>query len=320
MTPASRLATAIDILDAILAGDPAGMTLTNWARRARYAGSKDRAAVRDIVFDILRRKRSLLWQAGPGPEDGRRLVLAYAAAEGTDLDAVFSGEGYAPDPLLDEERAGLRPLDGAPRPVALDYPDFLDDELAGSLGTELEPVMGAMQERAPVDLRVNLMRASRDEARAMLAAQEIEAEPVPGAPAALRVTGNPRRINGSDAYREGFVELQDLSSQMVARFADLGPGARVIDYCAGGGGKALALYDQGGGEARIFAHDIASVRMNDLPARAARGGRAHQRCAAWRAGTETGVIRSGLCRCALFGQRIMAPQPGCEMAHSPRGP
>ena len=270
MTPGARLAAAIELLDAILRGEPAGLVLTNWSRRARYAGSKDRAAIRDVVFDCLRQKRSLAHLSGK--ETGRGLVLAHAFQSGHDLAALFDGAGYNPAAVTEAETSRLADAGPAPDPVRLNYPDFLDVELRQSLGTDFEPVMAALSSRAPVDLRVNRMKGTRDAAMAALLDDEIAAEPVNGVPTALRVTANARRINGAAAYREGLVELQDASSQAVALGAGVAPGMDVLDYCAGGGGKALALYDAMGGKGRVVAHDIAAVRMNDLPARAARAG------------------------------------------------
>ena len=270
MTPGARLSAAIEILDAVLDGAPAGVTLARWGRGARYAGSKDRNAIRDLVFDCLRKKRSLAHRGGA--ETGRALILAHAFEAGTDLDTVFSGEGYHPAAVTPTETAALNDGRTAVDPVRLNYPDFLDDAFRRSLGESFEPVMAAMATRAPVDLRVNRQKASLVDAQAALAAEEIETLPVEGVATALRVITNPRRVASSRAYKDGLVELQDASSQAAALFAGAKPGMRVLDYCAGGGGKALALYDAIGGEGAVFAHDIATVRMNDLPARAARAG------------------------------------------------
>ncbi len=270
MTPAARLSTAIEILDAVLAGHPAGLTLTKWGRQNRYAGSRDRAAIRDIVFDCLRARRSLTHLGGV--ETGRAIVVAYAQSQGLDLDSLFTGLHYDPEPLTDVERDALAEVATAPDPVRLNYPDFLDADLKRSLGANFEAVMEAMLVRAPVDLRVNGAKADLSDAQALLRADDIETEPVAGVPTALRVTENHRRVGQSKAYRDGIVELQDASSQAAALFAEAKPGMRVLDYCAGGGGKALALFDAINGDGSVVAHDIATVRMNDLPARAARAG------------------------------------------------
>ncbi len=270
MTPAARLSTAIQLLDLILAGQPAGLTLTNWGRRNRFAGSRDRAAIRDIVFDCLRSRRSLSHIGGD--ETGRAIVIAYAQREVLAIDEIFTGDKYAPTPLTETEKQILvdpRPMSD---PVRLDYPDFLDAELKRSLGDKFEPVLAAMAKRAPVDLRVNTLKGDVEGAIRLLETDEILVESVNGVPTALRIVENPRLIGQSKAYRDGIVELQDASSQAAALFAQARPGMRVLDYCAGGGGKALALYAEICGDGGVVAHDIATVRMNDLPARAARAG------------------------------------------------
>lgn len=268
MTPAARLSAAIDILDRILGGDPATLTLTNWGRQSRFAGSRDRAAVRDIVYDCLRRKRSYAFPFGA--ETGRNLVVSHARATVPEWLEMFTGTGFDPDPITAEEHAALDQERALPDPVRLNFPDFLAQELHTSLGADFDPVLNAMLDRAPIDLRVNRMKATLDEAASLLAADDVETQTIPGLETGLRVTANPRRVAQSKAYQRGIVELQDASSQSVALFAEAKPGMDVLDYCAGGGGKSLALYDQIRGDGRIVAHDIAPVRMNDLPSRAAR--------------------------------------------------
>ena len=153
MTPAARVQAAIDILDDILAGTPAEKALTGWARRSRFAGSKDRAAIRDHVFDALRRKRS--YAAWGGAETGRGLMLGAVRAKGDDPAELFTGQGHAPLPVQPQE-TGRPPRSDAER---LDIPDWLWPILVRSLGEESEAAAMALQRRAPVHLRVNLRKA-----------------------------------------------------------------------------------------------------------------------------------------------------------------
>jgi 16S rRNA (cytosine967-C5)-methyltransferase len=260
MTPAARLSAAIEILDRILAGGPVEQTLTNWARGNRFAGSGDRHALRDLVFDALRRRRSLA--ALGGGLTGRGLVLGLARAAGTE--ALFTGEGHAPAPVSAAE-AGRTPIGDE----ALDVPDWLAPQLRDSLSGDFAAVMVAMQDRAPVFLRVNLARISREAAMARLAQDGIAAERVDWVNSALQVTGNARKIQLSAPYLEGLVELQDASSQAVVAALGVHPGMRVLDYCAGGGGKTLAIAALG---VAVEAHDANPQRMGGLPARAERAG------------------------------------------------
>jgi len=261
MTPSARCAAAITVLDRILAGEPAEKALTNWGRANRFAGSGDRAAVRDIVFDALRQRHSAAVLGG-GPT-GRGLVLGLCRAAGQE--ALFSGEGHAPLPPGPDE-AGREPL----AEERLDLPDWLLPELRESLGADLEPVAAALRLRAPVFLRVNLRRGGVADAVAALAADGIKVQPHPLAATALEVVENARRVQTSAAYLSGLVEMQDASSQAVVEALPLADGMRVLDHCAGGGGKTLAMAARA--KLRLIAHDAAPRRMADLPARAKRAG------------------------------------------------
>lgn len=271
MTPGGRAAAAMELIGEILAGAPADRALIRWTRGNRYAGSKDRNAIRDILFDCLRRRRSFGYRMGA--DTGRALVIARLLHEGSDPSETFTGEGFAPHSLTRRELDALAAVRApAPRPVALDYPDFLDVELTASLGRDLEAVMSSMQERAPVYLRVNTLRGTTGGAQVMLAQEGIQSVPLPQSATALQVTGSPRRVANSRAYRTGLVELQDISSQAVAAYCGAAPGMTVLDYCAGGGGKTLALAAAMENRGRLVAHDANAARMTDLPQRARRAG------------------------------------------------
>lgn len=261
MTPGARLAAAIAVLDKVQAGQPAEVALTNWGRANRYAGSGDRAAVRDIVFDVLRQKLSCA--AWGGADTGRGLVLGWARKAGQE--ALFNGQGHAPAPATAGEM-GQEPEGNA----ALDCPDWLEAPLRSGLGADFPAVMGAMQARAPVFLRVNLGRTTREAAAEALAAEGVEAVAHPLAVSALEVRSGARRVQATAAYLTGLVELQDAASQAVVELLPLRDGMAVLDLCAGGGGKTLAMAARA--RLRLFAHDSDRRRMADLPARAARAG------------------------------------------------
>jgi 16S rRNA (cytosine967-C5)-methyltransferase len=266
VTPAARLAAAAQVLDQILAGEPAEKALIGWARRSRFAGSGDRAALRDLVFDALRRKRSLA--AIGGVMTGRGLMLGLLRAEGQDPDALLTGHGHAMAPLTPQERQdGGTP---APGPEACDMPDWLWPLLLDSLGDRAAAIASVLQSRAPVMLRVNLTRANPDQAIAALASDGIAATPDPVASTALKVGEGARKLAQSQAYLAGLVELQDGSSQATMDELSLPSAGKILDFCAGGGGKSLAMAART--KARIMAHDVQPSRMKDLPARAARAG------------------------------------------------
>lgn len=268
MTPGARIAAAAGLLDRILAGAAAEQALTTWARANRYAGSGDRAAIRDHVFDALRCRRSFAVLGGA--ETGRGLMLGALRAAGRDAGSLFTGEGHAPAPLSEAEISHLsKPLPNDAE-VPPDLPDWLVPLFREGLGADAVAVMAALRQRAPVFLRVNLSRLTRDEAIARLAAEGIVARPHPLANSALQVTENARKIQSGDCYAQGLVELQDAASQAVVEMLPLRPGMRVLDYCAGGGGKTLAMAARA--PLTLFAHDADPGRMADLPVRAARAG------------------------------------------------
>ena len=267
MTPAARIAAAAGILDQILSGGASEQCLIAWARASRYAGSGDRAAVRDLVFDARRRQRSLAWIGGA--KTGRGLMLGRIRAAGEDPNTVFTGDRHALARLGAEEALAQAPVETAPDPVRHDCQDWLWPLLSVSLGDRVRDVLTIFQERAQVFLRLNVARASVDEAIGLLASDGIEASSASLSPSALVVTRNARRVQNSSAYRLGFVELQDAASQAVVDMVmEHARGRSVLDYCAGGGGKSLQL--AAGGAARVVAHDADPGRMRDIPVRAER--------------------------------------------------
>ena len=240
VTPGARVAAAIEVLDAVEDGIPAEQALTRWARQSRFAGSKDRAAVRDHVFDALRLWRSTA--ALGGGETGRARMIGLLRQQGEALNALFDGSGHAPAPLDAAEIAAGAPPEA--RPDRWNLPDWLMPEFERSLGREAEQAALALQARAPVSLRVNTARITLPAAMVALRDEGIETLENPLAKTALTVRDGARRLRGAKAYADGLVELQDASSQAVV--AALPEGVRCLDYCAGGGGKALALAAQPG--------------------------------------------------------------------------
>lgn len=261
MTPGARVQAAIEILDAVVAGAPAEKALTGWARRSRFAGSKDRAAVRDHVFDVLRRRASC---GAAGGADGRGLMQGLLRLRGEDPGTLFTGEGHAPAPMTAAE--SQVPATGE----VVDLPGWIVPRLRSDLGDDFERTAHALCERAPVMLRVNLRKCDRARAVTDLARDGIVAEPAQVADTALVVRVGARHVRNSAAYREGRVELQDGSSQAAVAEIDTAGATSVLDFCAGGGGKVLALAARHA--ARFVAHDANAGRMTDLPARASRAG------------------------------------------------
>lgn len=270
MRPDARVQSAKEILDCWRSGETGlDRVLVQWARNNRYAGSGDRAAIGDLVYGCVRRLRSSLWVAGlDWPGTGRAAMFGYLTQTGADTGALFSGARHAPEPPTDAERTAMRELEGAPRPVRLDFPNWLEEHLSHVSDANLD----ALRNRGALDLRVNALKASPETARDALGAESIETEAVEDAPLALRVTKGERRVARSRAYLDGLVEIQDAGSQRLAALARPESGDLVIDLCAGGGGKALAMAAACNDATRILAYDISAARLAALPERAERAG------------------------------------------------
>jgi 16S rRNA (cytosine967-C5)-methyltransferase len=274
MTPGARVAAAIEGLDDILARRrPAQDALKDWGLGHRFAGSKDRAAIAGLVFDALRRKSSASWIMHD--ETPRAIVLgALHLQRGLSVDEIASlcsGEGHSPAPLSEAERAHLSAatLEGAPLHVAADIPEWLAPHFIAAFAERAVAEGRALAERAPVDLRVNRLKTTRDKALAALA--HLHPEPTPFSPLGLRIAPGPDgrgpALNAEPAYAKGLVELQDEGSQLAALLCAAQPGEQVLDLCAGGGGKTLALAAGMENRGQIYATDTDGRRLMPIYAR-----------------------------------------------------
>ncbi|MHB1217931.1 MAG: RsmB/NOP family class I SAM-dependent RNA methyltransferase [Alphaproteobacteria bacterium] len=283
MTPGARLQAAIELLDAIDADfRPPDRLMAAYTRARRYMGGGDRAAVRERVYGVMRRRARLDWwlrQAAPGlPFDGRRRVIADLAltdhAEVRALASLFDGGQYRAAPLAPDEAALFAALSGKslddtaqPDAVKAEAPDSLWPELAALGVAELQ----ALNRPATVDLRVNALKATREEAIAALAAEGIASRPTGLSPWGLRLD-KPAALDRVKPFRDGLVEVQDEASQVAALLTDAKPGMTVVDFCAGAGGKTLALAASMENRGRILACDIAPERLARMTPRLARAG------------------------------------------------
>jgi 16S rRNA (cytosine967-C5)-methyltransferase len=276
-----RLSAAIEALSEIEARHkPAKLALKAWGDASRFAGSKDRAFVSGLVLDALRKKRSLGWMMGA---ETPRAVALGVLRYGWDWSierilAAVAEEPHGPGGLTAEEFAALetpRSLDDAPAPVQGNYPDWLDSSLARVFGDARAAEGEALSDRAPVDLRVNLLKTDPERAAKVLA--PLKAEQVERLPQAFRIAApDPSERTGSvetiPAFGKGWFEVQDLGSQLAAAAAGEVKGKQVLDFCAGGGGKTLALAGAMGNTGQLYAYDNDARRMGDLVPRATRAG------------------------------------------------
>ena len=279
MTPAARLSAAIEVFADIEARRrPAADALKDWGLAHRFAGSGDRAAIAGLVYDALRRKASsasLMGEANP-----RAVLIGMLHRErgldGAAIDALCSGARYAPAPLTEAERAALAgaTLGDAPAHVEGDYPEWLDPYLARVFGDERAAEGVALASRAPLDLRVNTLAGTREDALPELA--HLNAEPARWSPVGLRIRlaadAKSPAIHAEPAFLKGRIEIQDEGSQLAALLAGAKPGEQVIDLCAGAGGKTLALAAAMENRGQIYATDTDKRRLVAIHDRLARAG------------------------------------------------
>jgi len=250
MTPTARVQAAIELIDAVIAaaaadGAPADRLIAEYFRARRYAGSKDRRAVRELVYRAIR-------ACGPVPASGRAAMLRLAQGDPA-LIALFDGSPHGPAPVDDGEVVATGGTS----------PEWLARELRASDISDAEAA--ALLERAPLDLRVNTLKADRSTVELPVAA-----EPT-AAPQGLRVEpGAP--VEAWDAYAAGLIEVQDTGSQLACLAVAAGPGETVIDLCAGAGGKTLALAAAMDNRGTLIATDSDRNRLAKLAPRAARAG------------------------------------------------
>ncbi|MDB5695644.1 MAG: methyltransferase [Sphingomonas bacterium] len=248
MTPPARTQAAIELLDAIIlsareGGAAADTLIARYFATRRYAGSKDRRAVRELIYAAIR-------ACGERPASGRAAMLAVAASD-TDVRATFDGSAHGPAPVAADEvpaKCGVAPA-------------WLVRSLKAS-GLDHDAI-GALVDRAPLDIRVNRLMGSPEDVMTQLGAGEA----IAGLPDAVRL-----QAGTNVASLGGLVEVQDAGSQIVALAARAAPGTRVVDLCAGGGGKTLALAAAMANEGVILATDTDRGRLSRLGPRADRAG------------------------------------------------
>ena len=279
MTPGARLSAAIEVIaDIETRRRPAGDALKDWGLVHRFAGSADRAAIAGLVYDALRRRASSAHIMGD--QRPRAVVLGMLRLERKlDCDAIAAradGGRFAPAPLSADERARLAAADLASAPpwVAGDYPQWLDPYLARVFGEERIAEGTALASRAPLDLRVNALKAERETVCTALA--HLNPVPTSWSPLGLRLAldadAKSPAIHAEPAFIKGVVEVQDEGSQLAALLSAAKPGQQVIDMCAGAGGKTLALAAMMENRGQLYATDSDKRRLAPIHERLERAG------------------------------------------------
>ena len=284
MTPAGQLAAAIDLLGLIEADPrPADAVANHFFRTRRFIGGGDRRAVSALVWGVLRTRRHLGWWLDyhRAPHTPRLLLAAqalFSAKTPGKIAAAFVSGRYGPPPLQPEEMALLEKLStrtlehpDMPEAVKFEIPDWILPKLRAQFGPTLSDEMAAMNEPATLDLRVNLLKTDREGARMALAAEGLRAELTEYSPWGLRLR-NRQSVTTGKAFQDGLVEIQDEGSQLIALAVDAKPGMRVADFCAGAGGKTLAIAMGMANKGHIVACDVSEPRLDGAIKRLRRAG------------------------------------------------
>jgi 16S rRNA (cytosine967-C5)-methyltransferase len=288
VTPGARIAAAIDILAAIeAAAEAADDVAADYFRRRRYIGAKDRAQIAGHVYAALRHRATLDWWIGrlgdgavePGARSRMLAALTLIdACRPETLASSFDGGHFRSASLSVAEERLVRGLAGRtlhhpamPRWVANDLPEWLEPHFERVFGKTLEREMAALNAAAPVDLRVNVLKADREAARRALAAEGVEAAPTRWSPIGLRLTAR-APLSRLAAFKDGLFDVQDEGSQLAALLANARPGMQVVDFCAGAGGKTLALAAGMKNRGRLVACDVSRYRLERAGQRLRRAG------------------------------------------------
>jgi 16S rRNA (cytosine967-C5)-methyltransferase len=284
VTPAGQLGAAVDLLGEIFSDPRPGDAVANgFFRNRRFIGAGDRREVSGLVWGVLRARRHLTWwvERVGGEATPRMLLAAQGFFSGMTLNKVamaFATGKYGPAALTGDELAVLEKLAGhtlehphMPDAVKYEVPDWVLPKLERKFGAALPPEMSALAAAAPLDLRVNLLKGTREEALATLRAEKFEAVATPYSPFGLRLAGR-QSVTGSKAFKDGLVEIQDEGSQLVALVVDAKPGMRVADFCAGAGGKTLAMAMMMQNKGHIVACDVSAPRLEGAIKRLRRAG------------------------------------------------
>ncbi|MGJ8564125.1 MAG: RsmB/NOP family class I SAM-dependent RNA methyltransferase [Alphaproteobacteria bacterium] len=281
MRLAGRIQAAIEVLEDVLGKrTPVSLALRDWGKAHRFAGSKDRSAIGNYVHDALRLKSSMAWRMDG--ESPRRIILGTVVFGGhhsvSDLNEAFDGDKFAPPPLSSEEKSllsGSISLEDAPDWVKADVPEWLWPAFENNFGENAVEEGQALTQRPPLDVRVNAIKT--DNAKAFEILERFDAKPSPISPIGFRIAppsgdGRLPNIQIEEIYLTGGVEIQDEGSQIVSQLINAQPGETVLDYCAGGGGKSLAIAGEMKNDGHIHAFDVDKRRLAPLYERATRAG------------------------------------------------
>ena len=271
MRAEAHLASAIEILSTLFeTKQPTDKYLDGYFKSNRYAGSKDKRAMRGIIYNIYRNLRQ--YEFVIGSAEPRSLVIAYLLGQGDDAAKIaekFNGEKYAAANLTDDETKAIteaKNLDDAPKAVSLNLADWQFDKFSSQFGDKAESEVEALNQTASLDVRINTAQTNIEDAKKALSKQGLESALMPWSPIGLRLEPT-TQLTQSPSYRYGAVEIQDEAAQVASLLAGAKPKMSVVDYCAGGGGKTLAMAAQMENKGQVYALDIDFARLKAIKPR-----------------------------------------------------
>lgn len=291
MKPSARVQSAIELLEQLQdtwakqRHAPMDALMNDYFKARRYIGSKDRGSIAELVYFVLRNGGSLEWhveKTGRAANPRRVVMAALYLGKSLSTDEIielFSEEKYAPSALTDAEKGMLERLEGLslvddkmPVPARYNFPDWMIGRLKDAFGENLPEAMAALNAQAPVDLRINTLKclSVKDLIHALDKEGHVGA-PTPHSPLGVRLKKRIAAFN-TQVFQDGWFEMQDEGSQIVAQLVDAQPGDKVIDFCAGAGGKTLAIAAAMKNKGRILAWDTSENRLKQMPKRLARAG------------------------------------------------
>ena len=273
----SQANAAISILDDFLDGKNLNSILFNWTKNNRYAGSSDRESIRNIVFDILRVKKTFtsVLEKEKQPINGRALVFLHSVFYALNLNEIFTGREYGPEKLTIFEKEfskiSKENINGC-FGITDNIPGFLTAEFKRSLGRKFKNAMRLLEKRAPISIRVNPLKSDISSILECLSLEGIEGKKSKIVRYGIDIIGNPRRLTQIQAFKDGCFEVQDLHSQKIIEDLPLDEHTKVLDYCAGAGGKILSIACSLKGNGKFYIHDIDERKLKEADLRAKRAG------------------------------------------------
>lgn len=268
MTPKALLGLCTNLLWEVMRFEsPADAVVSSFFRRERALGTRERATLAETVYAVLRER--LFWQhlarSGSGTPERRLAILAWRGNE------AFLRGALSPEEVAWRTQALAVARDQLPAPLRHNLPAWLAERLQQEVGDDFWPLVDALNQPAPLDLRVNALKGKRETAQAALQAAGIESTPTPYSPWGLRIAGKPA-LQKAETFVQGEVEVQDEGSQLLALLTEARRGEMVVDFCAGAGGKTLALGAMMRNTGRLYAFDVSAHRLDALKPRLARSG------------------------------------------------